>query len=217
MFENNLTYILRGIFTTIEYTLAAVLCGCLISIPIYFIINSKYPILNLIARIYIAIIKNTPVALQLSVWYFILPHVIDHKISLFIIGTITFGINFSASIAEIIRIGITNIDQGQVEAAKVIGLTERDTFFDIILPQIISNISPLIVNEIMSLIKAIPIIGIIGVTDLVHRAHLISEKYDQSWPILVAGLSYYLLIISIDWLHSFVIRSRAKNNQEIKM
>ena len=215
MFEVNIIYILSGLLTTIYYTLFGIFFGCIIACPICLMIHSQYTILYLIARIYISIIKKTPIALQLSMCYFILPEIIGYKISLLVICTITFAINFSASIAEIIKTGITNIDQGQVEAAKVIGLTKRDTFVDIILPQLISNISHPIVNEIIALIKATPIIGIIGVTDLAHRAHLVSEKYDQFWPMLVAGICYYLLIIGIDWLYSSVIRSR-KNNQEIK-
>ena len=159
--------------------------------------------------IYISVIRGTPVVLQLSIWYFALPQVMGWKMTPFSAGAVTFAVNSSAYMAEIIRAGIKAIDPGQAEAAKAMGLTNKDTFFDIILPQAFSNISPAIVNEIISLTKETAIIGFIGVADLARRAQLVSsETYDFFGPMLVAGISYYCLTIGINGIYTIMTRPR---------
>jgi polar amino acid transport system permease protein len=173
---------------------------------------SRFKSLNLIARIYISLIKGTPVVVQLSMWYFAFVQVTGWQISAFTAGILTFTINSSAYLAEIIRTGINAIDQGQTEAARVIGLTKKDTFFDIILPQALSNIIPAIVNEITALTKETAIIGFIGIADLARRAQLVATTSDCVWPILAAGAVYYCLTVGISCLYSFIKRSKRVKN-----
>jgi polar amino acid transport system permease protein len=131
------------------------------------------------------------------------------KLSAFAAGSITFSINSSAYLAEVIRSGITAVDIGQMEAAKVIGLTKKDTLFDIILPQAISNMSPAIVNEIVSLTKETAIIGFIGISDLTRRAQLVSaETYNFFGPMIAAGLGYYCLTVGISGIYAIFTRKR---------
>lgn len=217
MFGNDIIYILSGIFITIQYTFSAIFFGCIIALLVFFMRVAKIKILNLIAKVYLSVIKGTPLLLQLSIWYFALPQVTGWKISSCIVGIMTFAIYSSAYLAEIIRVEVSNIDQGQVDAGRVIGLTKRDIFFDIILPQIVFNISPKLVNEIISLIKDSAIIGFIGVTDLTRRAQLISETYNSFWPMLIAGVSYYCITVGISAIHSFIMRSRKVKNKEPKI
>ena len=209
MSENHLFYILEGIMVTLQYTLISAFFGFFIALLVCFMRIAPSKILNLISIVYVSVIRGTPVVLQLSIWYFVFPQATGCKISAFTAGTLTFAINSSAYLAEVIRTGINTINKGQIEAAKVIGLTKKDTFFDIIIPQALSHISPAIVNEIISLTIKTSIIGLIGVTDLTRRAQLVSaETYDFFEPILVAGFGYYCLALGITGIYAFIIRTK---------
>ena len=215
MSENHLFYILGGVLTTLHYTLITVFFGFFIALLICFMRNTPFKILNLIAIVYVSVIRGTPVVLQLSIWYFAFPQITGWKISAFTAGAVTFSINSSAYLAEIIRAGINAIDKGQMEAAKVIGLTKKDTFFDIILPQAVSNISPAIVNEIISLTKETAVIGFIGIADLTRRAQLVSsETYDFFGPMLAAGIGYYCLTLGISGIYAFMTRTKKVKEKE---
>jgi His/Glu/Gln/Arg/opine family amino acid ABC transporter permease subunit len=195
-----------------QYTLVAVFVGCFIALPICFMRMSRFKSLNLIATIYISVIKGTPVVVQLSIWYFAFTQLRGWQISAFTAGAFTFAINSSAYLAEVIRSGINAIDPGQAEAARVIGLTKKDTFFGIILPQALSNITPAIVGEIIALTKETAIIGFIGVADLARRAQLVATTSDCVWPMLAAGTVYYCLTVGISCLYSFIKRSKRVKN-----
>lgn len=164
---------------------------------------SRHSFLRYIASSYISVIRGTPLVLQLSIWYFAFPKAFAFKLSGFVAGSITFAINSSAYLAEIIRAGISSIDKGQTEAAKVLGVTKRDMMVDVILPQAIRNISPALVNELISLIKETAIIGFIGIQDLTRRAQLVSaETYNFFQPLLIAGLTYYCLTLMMTTIYS---------------
>lgn len=203
MSEKHFLYILAGLLTTMSYTIAAVLFGCMIAVPVAVMRMSERDWLRQIGTFYISIIRGTPLVLQLSIWYFAFPRITGLQIPAFIAGVITFSINSSAYLAEIIRAGINAVDVGQKEAAKILGINDRDTFFDIILPQALKNISPAILNEIVSLTKETAIIGYIGITDLARRAQLVSaETYNFFAPMLAAGAGYYLLTLGIVKLYN---------------
>lgn len=209
MNSKDLIYISNGILTTIEYTLVALLFGFIIAFPIAVMRGSKVKVTRFTAQFYISIIRGTPVFLQLSIWYFAFPSLIGLKISAFTAGAITFSINSSAYMAEIIRSGITAFDKGQEEAAKVLGIKRKNLLFDIILPQALKNISPAIINEMISLIKETAIIGVIGVTDIMRRAQLVSaEKYDVFTPLVIAAACYYFLSVVITFCYNLISKTR---------
>ncbi len=200
-------FILSGMLTTLQYTLIAVIFGFVIGFPVSVMRISKLKIARLLAQCYVSIIRGTPVLLQLSIWYFAFPRLTGINLSAFSAGTIAFSINSSAYISEIIRSGIIAIDKGQAEAAKALGIKKRDVLFDIILPQALKNISPAIINEIVSMTKETAIIGAIGVTDLMRRAQLVSaEKYDFFKPLIAAAIGYYCLSVLITSLYAIVER-----------
>lgn len=204
---NDYLFILQGIFTTMHYTLIAVICGFIIAIPIAAMRMSTNQILSLIARFYISIMRGTPVILQLSAWYFVFPRATGIHLSAVVAGSIAFTINSSAYIAEIIRSGVLAIDKGQLEAAKVLGISKKDTLLDILLPQAVRNISPTIINEIISMIKETAIIGMIGVPDLMRRAQLVSaEKYDFFTPLITAAVGYYCLGLFITFIYQIIAK-----------
>lgn len=204
MTEKDFVYILMGLFTTLSYTLIALLFGFMIAIPVALMRMSSNVLMRNISRGYVSILRGTPVMLQLFIWYFAVPRIIGMQIAPFAAGVIAFSINSSAYVSEIVRAGIMSIDKGQYEAAKVLGITKKDTFFDIILPQAIKNLSPALINEMISLTKETAIIGVIGVTDMTRRAQLVSaEKYDFFMPLVTAAAGYYLLAIGISHIYNF--------------
>lgn len=209
MSSDQITYIFWGMLTTVNYTLVAVFFGFFISLPISLMHISKYKVLQLLAKVYMSVIKRVPVFLQLTFWYFALPQITTLKLSTSVACSITFAINSSAYLADIVKSSIISIEIGQIDAAKVLGITKRDTFFDIFLPQIVSNVIPGIVNEISSLVKETAIIGFIGITDITRRAQLVSiETYDFLGPIVVAATGYYCLTMSISGIYAIITRRK---------
>ena len=200
-------FVINGVFTTLKFTIFALILGFIIALPVAVMRISESKILVILSKVYISLIRGTPVLLQLSLWYFLFPRVTGIKTSASFACIVTFSINSSSYIAEIIRAGILGVDNGQTEAAKVLGIKKRDILIDIVLPQAIRNISPAIINEMISLTKETAIIGMIGITDLTRRAQLVSaEKYDYFTPLITAAACYYLIAIVISTIYGVVER-----------
>jgi polar amino acid transport system permease protein len=168
---------------------------------------------RLFARFYISIIRGTPLILQLSIIYFVLPEIIGKKIPIFLAGLIGFSINSAAYIFEHIRAGINSIDEGQIIAARSMGINDKIITRKIIMPQALKNITPSIINEIINLIKETSIISIFGVADIMRRANIIAaEQYNYLSPLIMAGICYYSLISIMSYLLNFIERRLGKKH-----
>jgi polar amino acid transport system permease protein len=133
--------------------------------------------------------------------YFAIPTLFGLKISILSAGLITFGFNSSAYIAEIIRAGIQSVPRGQFEAAKTLQIPNFYIWKDIILPQVIQNILPAMVNEMIALLKETALISTIGGMDIMRRAQSIAaEQFTYFIPLCIAGCYYYLLVLGIEYL-----------------
>ena len=151
-------------------------------------------ILSGIADIYIAIIRGTPVMVQLLLVYFGLLSPLG--VSALIVAILVFGLNSGAYVAEIIRSGIQAVDKGQMEAGRSLGLGYGVTMSKIILPQAIKNILPALGNEFIALIKETSVAGFITVFDLTRAARsIVSRTYDPLVPYLVLALMYLVLVL----------------------
>lgn len=151
-------------------------------------------ILSGIADIYIAIIRGTPVMVQLLLVYFGLLSPLG--VSAMIVAILVFGLNSGAYVAEIIRSGIQAVDKGQMEAGRSLGLGYGVTMSKIILPQAIKNILPALGNEFIALIKETSVAGFITVFDLTRAARsIVSRTYDPLVPYLVLALMYLVLVL----------------------
>lgn len=193
-------YIIAGIKITLSYSIIAVLFGILIGAIIAIMYMSPYPVLNLIAKFYISIIRGTPLLLQLSIFYYALPQLIGLKLSAFTAGIMAFSINSSAYVAEIIRSGVMAIDRGQFEAAQSFSISYYDTMKDIILPQAIKNTIPALLNEVINLVKESSLVAVIGEADIMRRATIQSmENFSYFGPLLVAGVCYYVLVLILSY------------------
>ena len=115
-------------------------------------------------------------------------------------GIIAFGLNSSAYVAEIFRAGIANIPEGQFEAAKTLHISKYFMWKDIILPQVLRNILPAMINEVVSLLKETALISTIGGVDIMCASqNVAAQNYDFFMPLCIAGLYYYILVLIIEF------------------
>lgn len=189
-------YIPQGILVTLQYSLISIFLGLIIGtiLALCKVGNNSY--LKLFAQFYTSIFRGTPLLVQLSFAYFALPSIIGYDISAFAAGIIAFSLNSGAYVSENIKAGIESVDKGQFEAAKSLGINYSLMMKFIILPQAVKNILPSLVNEAINLTKESAIISIIGEADIMRRANIFSAEHSvYAEPLLIAGLSYYLLVL----------------------
>lgn len=191
--DNRWEWFLRGLGFTLLISLFAVLLGLAIGILMALMRLSKNKILKFISGVYIDIIRGTPTMVQLLIIYFIIFAQVN--IEPWIVGTIAFGINSGAYMAEIVRGGILSVSHGQMEAGRSLGMTQSQTMMSIIMPQAMKNIIPALGNEFIVLIKETAVIGMISNIDLVGAAKKVqSLTYDYLIPLLSIAVIYYVVI-----------------------
>lgn len=143
--------------------------------------------------LYIYVMRSTPLMLQIMFIYFLLPQVLPFKVDRFWAVIFAFVINYAAYFAEIFRSGIQSIPLGQHEAAKVLGYTKGQTFFHIILPQVIKRVLLPVTNEIITLIKDTALASTVAVVDLMTVAKKQVSSSSSIEPYLVAIVFYLVL------------------------
>ena len=167
--------IFKGLKMTVVISSAAALLGLILGTIVALVTISKKSKWNLIpkllCKVYITVIRGTPMALQLFIMAYVIFTIRDFPKQL--IAIIAFGINSGAYVAENIRAGILSVDIGQTEAGMALGLTPRITMFKIVIPQAIKNVIPAIGNELIALIKETSIVSMIGMYDLTMAAKVI--------------------------------------------
>ena len=185
----------EGMVVSVEIFLLTLLFSLPLGLLISFGRMSKNPVISSLVKIYIAIMRGTPLMLQLIVVYFAPSIVFGMKISQsyrFTATIIAFSINYAAYFAEIYRSGIESMPVGQYEAAKVLGFNKFQTFFKIILPQVIKRILPPVTNETITLVKDTSLAFAIAVTEMFTIAKQISAKEASVMPLMVAGVFYFI-------------------------
>lgn len=196
----NMELIFDELISGLGTTLAVFFLTLLISLPLGLLVAfgrmSKNLILRSIVKFYISIMRGTPLMLQLMVvfygpyYLFGIPLRIEYRFIAVIIG---FSINYAAYFAEIYRGGIESMPVGQYEAAQLLGFTKVQTFFRIILPQVIKRILPSVTNEIITLVKDTSLAFVISVMEMFTAAQALSAAQKSMVPLAVAGLVYYIL------------------------
>ena len=154
---------------------------------------SKNPIINLPVRFYILVMRGTPLMLQLLFIFYGLKPIFGIQLDRVISAQVAFALNYAAYFAEIFRGGIEGIPQGQHEAAKVLGFTKKQTFFRIVLPQVVKRIIPPMGNEFITLVKDTSLAQAIGVVELLRiTENWVSGAVDMT-PFLIAGIFYLVM------------------------
>lgn len=181
------------------------------SIPLGLLVSvlrmSKLWIFNIPARLYILVLRGTPLMLQIM-FIFYAPGLIkgfpfnwggDRMLA----ANVALILNYAAYLAEIFRGGIQGIPQGQREAGKVLGLTRLQTFFIVIMPQVVKRVIPPMGNEIINLVKDTSLVQVIGITELMNTAKVQASGNVSILPYLVAGGIYLAITIILSAILSF--------------
>ena len=179
----------------------------LFSLPLGLIIAfgrmSKNRLLSALTRVYISVMRGTPLMLQLFVVYFGPYYLLGISISdsyRMIAVVIGFVLNYAAYFAEIYRAGIESMPRGQYEAADVLGYSRAQTFFKIILPQVIKRILPPVTNEVITLVKDTSLAFAISVTEMFTVAKAIAAREKTMVAFVAAGVFYYLFNLVVAFI-----------------
>lgn len=213
--DNRWKYIVDGLKITLIVTIFAVLIGVLLGFLIAIVCTThdktgKLKILNAICKVYLTVIRGTPVVVQLMIIYFIIFGSVD--ISKVLVAIIAFGINSGAYVAEIFRSGIMSIDNGQFEAGRSLGFNYAQTMMYIIMPQAFKNVLPTLCNEFISLLKETSVSGYIALQDLTKGGDIIrSRTYDAFMPLIAVALIYLAMVMIFTKLVSLLER-RLRNS-----
>lgn len=166
----------------------------LFSIPLAAVIcagrMSKNLVLKSIAKFVLLIVRGTPLMLQLITVYFFPKILFKLSYDRFVAAIIALSINYACYFAEIYRSGFESIPKGQHEACKVLGYSKSQTFFHIIVPQVIKRILPPMGNETMTLVKDTALVQVIGLVELLHVSKGEANRISSIIPLFVAGLFY---------------------------
>lgn len=187
------TTYLDATIMTLKVSLIALLVGLLLGIIICLAKVSTLKVLNILATIYVEVIRNTPILVQIMIIYFALPEV-GISFTPFMSAIIALSINSAAYVSEIFRSGIQAIDKGQMEAGRSLGLSYFQTMKLVILPQALKNSLPALGNEFISLVKESSIVYFVGVTDIMFAANTVKNAtYNTFGPYLVAACIYFVI------------------------
>ena len=209
--EKYMESIWEGLKLTLSISVLAALLGLVLGVMVALVgmaKNSWYMrVPKLLCKLYITIIRGTPMALQLFIMAYVIFAI--RGFPLVITATIAFGVNSGAYVAENIRAGILSVDVGQTEAGRALGLPGRITMQKIVIPQAIKNVIPAIGNELIALIKETSIVSMIGMYDLTMAAKIIGSGQNMASyvvPMTVTAL-FYLAIV---YLLTFGIKTIEK-------
>lgn len=193
------TIILEQLATGFLSTLAIFCMTLIFSLPLGLLVAfgrmSKFKPLQWLMKIYISIMRGTPLMLQLLVVYFAPYYVFGIKLSMsyqFYATIIGFSINYAAYFAEIYRAGISSVPVGQYEATKVLGYSKGQTFFKIIFPQMVKRVLPPVTNEVITLVKDTSLAFVLAYAEMFTIAKQIAARESSIMPLFVAGIFYYI-------------------------
>lgn len=210
-------YLLNGLKTTLLVTFFAVILGMILGFLIAIVRaahdkNGKLGFLNLLAKIYLTVIRGTPVVVQLLIIYFVIFASVN--IEKTFVAILAFGLNSAAYVAEIVRSGIMSIDKGQFEAGASLGMNYSKTMTFIVLPQAFKNVLPALANECIVLLKETSVAGYIALTDLTKGGDIIrSQTYEAFLPLIAVAVIYLIMVMFLSALVSKLERRLAKSDR----
>ena len=211
--DSRWTYLLNGLAVTLEITLGAVLLGIVIGILVATVRSTweqneermrkgigraALSILNRLCKVYLTVIRGTPVVIQLMIMYYV---IFTSSRNGVLIAMLAFGINSGAYVAEIIRGGIMSVDRGQLEAGRSLGFNYVQTMWHVIIPQAIKTVLPALANEFIVLLKETSVSGYVAVKDLTKGGDIIrGVTYSAFMPLLAVAAIYLIMVMFFTWL-----------------
>lgn len=204
---NILNQLASGMLRSVLIFFLTLLFSLPLGLVVMFLRKSGIKIIEWIVKLYISVMRGTPLMLQLLVVYFGPYYIFGMNLSLqyrFYATIIGFSLNYAAYYAEIYRSGLESIPIGQHEAAKVLGYTKVQTFLHIILPQMIKRIIPPATNEVIALTKDTSLAFVLAYTEMFTIAKQIAAAQTTIMPLFVAGLFYYIFNILVASFMSYI-------------
>lgn len=220
--------IVNGLLTTLEITGVSLVIGVVLGIIVAAIRASfdknndemkkrggiGYGImsfLNGICKIYLTVIRGTPVVVQVLIYYFIIFKSLSNGT---LVAMLAFGINSGAYVAEIFRGGIMSIDNGQFEAGRSLGFNYVQTMCHVVIPQVFKAVLPTLCNEFIALLKETSIVGYVGEVDLTKAGDLIRGRtFSAFMPLILVALVYLALVMLLTFLVSRLERRLRKSER----
>ena len=211
--EDNYQYFVKGLGTTLTVTIFALIIGVIIGVLVAIIrsAHDQQPekkkglplkILNGICKVYLTVIRGTPMMVQLLImWFVVWASARSTDSNMMKCAILAFGINSGAYVAEIFRSGIMSIDKGQMEAGRSVGLTYASTMRYIIIPQAFKNVLPALGNELITLVKETSVVTVIGLRDLTKGAMIVQSKtYQALVPYVAIAAIYLVIVMFLTWI-----------------
>ena len=222
--DNRWKYLTDGLLTTLEVTFFALLLGIAIGVVVAVVrsthdktVDDMNPgigrfflkFFDKVCRVYLTVIRGTPVVVQLMLIYYVILASLTNKV---LIASLAFGINSGAYVAEIIRSGIMSIDKGQFEAGRSLGFNYVQTMWHIVIPQAFKTILPTLANEFIVLIKETSVAGYVALQDLTKGGDIIrSRTYSAFMPLIAVALIYLVIVMFFTWLVG-ILERRLRNS-----
>lgn len=221
-------YLLSGLVNTLQIAFFAVLLGVVIGIVVASIRSTfdknsddmkrkkgvfyyTMAFINLICKIYLTVIRGTPVVVQLLISYFIIFAASNNGV---MVASIAFGINSGAYVAEILRGGIMSVDNGQFEAGRSLGFNYFQTMIFIIIPQVFKSVLPTLLNEFIALLKETSVAGYVGIIDLTKAGDIIRGRtFSPFLPLFAVAGVYLVMVVILTWLVGKLERRLRKNER----
>ena len=186
--------LLAGVKVTLSITILSLLIGLVFGLALALARISGWKIISWPAYVYIEFFRTTPPLVQIVWFYFVVPVIIGMELSAFLAASIALGLNIAAFLGEIFRAGIQGIDKTQIDATRVLGLSSKDSYRYVILPQAFRIVLPPTTTTIMLLMKGTSLATAIGTLELMRVGQLISLETFRPFEILTAVALIYFLI-----------------------
>lgn len=196
-----------GMVTTLEIFLLTLLFAIPLGLVVCVARRSSFKPLNYLVRIYISIMRGTPLMLQLIVVFFGPFFIFGFHLSAtyrFVAIIIAFTLNYAAYFAEIFRGGMDSIPKGQYEAAKILGYSKTQTFFSITLPQMFKITLPSITNETITLVKDTSLAFVLAIPEMFTVAKQIAAANASIMALLIAGVFYYVFNAVVAYIMAYI-------------
>ena len=206
-------YLWHGLEVTLVLTVLSLLLGTIIGLVVALLRTSTIKPLNWIGKIYVDIIRGTPLLVQLLIMYYVVFGSYQFMPKIFV-AAIAFGINSCAYIGEIIRGGIESVDKGQMEAARSLGFSRWQAMRLVILPQALKNSLPALISEFIALLKETSVVGWIGLNDIMRGADNIRFQTATAFQSLFAAAVMYLALTAIFTRVMTRVERRLKDGSE---
>ncbi|OUR72705.1 ABC transporter permease [Arcobacter sp. 31_11_sub10_T18] len=191
--------VLNGLWVTLKISFFAAILTFLIGIPLAFMRLSSYQFLKDIAGVYIAVIRGTPLLVQIFLFYFIVANIFE--LERFTAGVLSLGIFFGAYTAEVLRGAIQSIDRGQLEASNSLGISYFQAMRHIILPQAFKRALPTLVGEMIALVKDSSLVSVIAITDLTKVGReIVANTFSPFETWIVIALVYLSITFTMSYI-----------------